>query len=238
MDYHFVACSGARIYNVVSFGQNSELPQLKQGYLDQNTTLVTLSVGGNDARFTDIVTKCFLPMLVNCQASSLDNVNPDNSDAAEGETGRLDEWAPKWLRDQIRPRITAMLKMIHDKAPNAKIVLMGYPKLLSNNGSCLPAIEESEGKWVNTVADTLATEMKGAVDDANSKYGAKSVFSDPRAAFAGKTICGDPESVHGIVISGQSQADNELPQPSMQSFHPKPAGARLYADSLESTLKG
>lgn len=238
MDYHFVACSGARIYNVVSFGQNSELPQLKQGYLDQNTTLVTLSVGGNDARFTDIVTECVLPNLVNCQASSMDNVNPDNGDPVDGDTGRLDEWAPKWLHDQIRPRITAMVKMIHDKAPNAKIVLMGYPKLLEINGSCIPAIEKSEGQWLNTVADTLATEMKGAVDDANSKYGAKSVFSDPRAAFAGKAICGDPESVHGIVMTGRSQADNDVPAPSMQSFHPKPAGARLYADSLESTLKG
>ncbi|MFG2828361.1 hypothetical protein ACGFWI_12990 [Streptomyces sp. NPDC048434] len=107
----------------------------------------------------------------------------------------------------------------------------------ADNGSCIPAIEQSEGQWINTVADTLATEMKGAADDANSKYGAKSVFSDPRAAFAGKAICGDPESVHGIVMTGRSQADNDAPAPSMQSFHPKPAGARLYADSLESTLK-
>ncbi|MBO3681916.1 hypothetical protein [Streptomyces sp. NEAU-YJ-81] len=52
-----------------------------------------------------------------------------------------------------------------------------------------------------------------------------------------KSVCGDPESVHGVVISGQAQADNDLPKPSIQSFHPKPAGARLYADSLEKTLK-
>ncbi|MFE5122952.1 hypothetical protein [Streptomyces sp. NPDC056669] len=114
------------------------------------------------------------------------------------------------------------MKTIHDKAPNAKIVLMGYPRLLEDNGSCVLGMEDVEGKWLNSVADILADEMKGAVDDANSQYKAKAVFSDPRGVFTGKAICGDPESVHGIVISGQAQADNDLPEPSMQSFHPKP----------------
>ncbi|MFI8933320.1 hypothetical protein ACIG3E_37355 [Streptomyces sp. NPDC053474] len=84
------------------------------------------------------------------------------------------------------------------------------------------------------VADTLATEMKGAASDA----GSWAFFSDPRDEFAGKAICGAPETVHGIVMTGRSQADNDPPAPSMQSFHPKPAGARLYADSLEHTLQG
>ncbi|MCG0284077.1 GDSL-type esterase/lipase family protein [Streptomyces sp. PSAA01] len=237
MDYHFIACSGARTFNILNTGRSSELAQLKQGYLDQNTSLVTLSVGGNDARFTDIVKKCVLSTIWNCQAESLDNINPDNGEKTGGDTGRLEEWAPKWLHEQIRPRITATLKTIHDKAPNAEIVLMGYPRLLEDNGSCVLGMENVEGKWLNSVADILADEMKGAVDDANSQYKAKAVFSDPRGVFTGKAICGDPESVHGIVISGQAKADNDLPEPSMQSFHPKPAGARLYADSLEKTLK-
>ncbi|MGW1171089.1 hypothetical protein [Streptomyces sp. NPDC002550] len=59
MDYHFVTCSGARTYNVLDKQQGSgEVPQIQAGYLDDNTTLVTLSIGGNDARFSDIVAKC------------------------------------------------------------------------------------------------------------------------------------------------------------------------------------
>ncbi|WP_372409252.1 SGNH/GDSL hydrolase family protein [Streptomyces luteireticuli] len=244
MDYHFTACSGARLFNIVSRNQNSELAQLKQGYLDQNTTLVTMSIGGNDARFTDIVKKCVMPTLLNCQANDLDNIDPDGGADPGGSTGPLNQWAPKWLHDQIRPRIAAALKMIHDRAPNARIVLMGYPRLLENKGSCVMNMEEVEGTWLNELANTLASEMQGAVDDANSQYRANAVFSDPRDKFAGKAICGDPESVHGIVLSGHAQADNEGPwwlggtAPSMQSFHPKPAGARLYADSLEATLSG
>ncbi|GAA0553675.1 MULTISPECIES: SGNH/GDSL hydrolase family protein [Streptomyces] len=224
MDYHFIACSGARTFNILNTGRSGELAQLKQGYLDQNTSLVTLSVGGNDARFTDIVKKCVLPTIWNCQAESLDNIDPDNGEKTGGDTGGLDEWAPKWLHEQIRPRITATLKTIHDKAPNAEIVLMGYPRLLEDNGSCVLGMEDVEGKWVNSVADILADEMKGAVDDANSQYKAKAVLSDPRGVFTGKAVCGDPESVHGIVISGQAQADNDLPKPSMQFVPPQARG--------------
>ncbi|MFI7409026.1 GDSL-type esterase/lipase family protein [Streptomyces sp. NPDC049627] len=236
MDYHFVACSGARTYNVLKGGQG-EVAQIDAGYLDQNTTLVTISIGGNDARFTDVVKKCVdipVPSLVNCQAASIPNINPDNGEENGGETGRLDEWAPKWLHDAVRPRITALLRTIRSKAENAKIVLMGYPTLLEKDGSCLPALDRVEGQFINKVADVLADEMKGAAADA----GAYAVFSDPRDEFAGKAICGDPESVHGIVMNGRSEADADGPAPSMQSFHPKPAGARLYADSLEHTLRG
>ncbi|WP_369261024.1 SGNH/GDSL hydrolase family protein [Streptomyces sp. R35] len=242
MDYHFIACSGARHYNILRQGQSSELPQIDQGYLDQNTTLVTLNVGGNDARFADIVQECITALTV-CNDNSIDAVDPDTGQKNGESTGSLEDWAPTWLHEQIRPRLAGTLNAIHLKAPNAKIVLMGYPKLLENDGSCIPGIGTEEAPWLNGMADTLATEMQGAVDDANSQYGANAVFSDPRDEFAGKAICGDPEDVNGIVLSGHSKADNRdwnwLPgnvAPSMKSFHPKIAGARLYADSLQNSL--
>ncbi|MFD0417494.1 SGNH/GDSL hydrolase family protein [Streptomyces sp. NPDC127108] len=237
LDYHFVACSGARTYDMLQDGQSSEVPQVDAGYLDQNTSLVTLSIGGNDARFADVITKCIdlpLPSLKNCQAATIGNVDPATGDDLPGNTDRLDKWAPKWLHDSVRPQIVKVLNKVHSKAPNAKVVLMGYPRLLEHDGSCIPSMENTEGQFVNTVADTLADEMKGATSDA----GSWAVFSDPRDEFAGKAICGDPETVHGIVMFGRSQADNDPLAPSMQSFHPKPAGARLYADSLEHTLQG
>ncbi|MER6999322.1 NocE [Streptomyces sp. NPDC000410] len=242
MDYQFVACSGARHYNILRQGQSSELPQIEQGYLDQNTTLVTLSVGGNDARFADIVQECITALTV-CNNNSIDAVDPDTGQKNGQETGPLDQWAPKWLKEQIRPRLAGMLNSIHQKAPNAKIVLMGYPKLLEGSGGCVIGIGTEEAPWLNSMADTLANEMQGAVNDANAQSNANAVFSDPRDEFAGKAICGDPETVHGIVLSGHSQADNRdwdwLPgnvAPSMKSFHPKVTGARLYADSLQHSL--
>ncbi|MFE3187117.1 SGNH/GDSL hydrolase family protein [Streptomyces violascens] len=237
MDYHFVACSGARTYDMLKDGQSSEVPQIDTGYLDQNTSLVTLSVGGNDARFTDIMKKCIdlpVPILTTCPYAELDNVDPTTGKETTGTTGALKDWAPGWLHNGVRPQIVKTLNAIHDRAPSAKVVLTGYPRLVEKKHGCLPGIyEDIENDWIRDLADNLATEMKGATQDA----GPWSVFFDPRDNFDGKAICGAPESIHGIVEQGREQADNDAPAPSMQSFHPKPAGARLYADTLEQTLR-
>ncbi len=75
------------------------------------------------------------------------------------------------------------------------------------------------------------------MSDANQS-GAKAVFADPRNEFEGKTVCGDPEDVNGIVKTGLSKADNfGLTEVGMATFHPKIAGARLYTNVLEQTLK-
>lgn len=65
---------------------------------------------------------------------------------------------------------------------------MGYPRLLEGVGGCVLGIGTEEAPWLNSMADTLAKEMQGAVDDANRLYAAKAVFSDPRDEFAGKAI--------------------------------------------------
>ncbi|GGP31409.1 hypothetical protein GCM10010501_72330 [Streptomyces libani subsp. rufus] len=237
MDYHFVACSGARTFNVLGDGQSGEVGQLAAGYLDQNTTLVTLSIGGNDARFSDIMKKCIDlqdPQLTTCPYSELDNQDPVTGEDAPGTTGNLKDWAPKWLHDTVRPRIVKTLTALHTAAPHAKIVLMGYPRLVEKDRSCFPgAYEDVENVWVRGLADNLASEMAGAVSDA----GTWAVFSDPRTNFDGKAACGNPETIHAIVETGRERADTEAPAASMKTLHPKIAGARIYADTLEQTLK-
>ncbi|MFF9405887.1 hypothetical protein ACF1B0_10180 [Streptomyces anandii] len=239
LDYHFVACSGARTYNMLKDGQNSEVAQIDAGYLDNNTTLVTLSVGGNDARFTDVFNQCVWKAGLDlCQDSSIGNKDPDTGKGAAGDTGPLKDWAPKWLHDQVRPRIVNVLNAIHAAAPHAKIILMGYPELLSAGGQCIPGIGTEEAPWLNSVADLLDGEMKGAAADSATQKGTNVVFADPRSEFQGKTVCGDPEDVNGIVKTGLSHADNSGNlEVGMASFHPKIAGARLYANVLERALK-
>ncbi|WP_392965953.1 SGNH/GDSL hydrolase family protein [Streptomyces sp. LN245] len=236
LDYHFVACSGARTYNMLTVGQSSEVAQLNTGYLDNNTTLVTLAVGGNDARFTDVFTACFANLpLTECMDWSMGNKDPDTGKEVDGQTGPLKDWAPKWLHDTVRPRINTVLTRIHNLAPNARVVLMGYPRMMSGAGGCIDLVDGDENQWLNSVADTLDEEMRNAASDVAST-GANVVFADPRTEFDGKAICGNPETVNGIVQNGRSQADNDSPNPAMASFHPKIAGARLYANVLQQYL--
>ncbi|MER7181148.1 SGNH/GDSL hydrolase family protein [Streptomyces hyaluromycini] len=237
MDYHLIACSGARTYNVLGVPQNNggEVPQIDQGYLDTNTTLVTISIGGNDARFGDIIQKCLLSFGAgNCGDKTFETA------------------VPGIINELVRPDIVKTLMTIHSKAPSAKIVLMGYPPLISDSGSCLRVgigtaqlgLSADSANWLNDTAGTLAAAMQGAVDDVNEQD-VLAWFSNPANSFAGKGVCGNPEQVHGIVKT-LTTSDNPALDWSLlnkyglsaQSFHPKVGGARLYANSLERTMAG
>ncbi|MFE0258219.1 SGNH/GDSL hydrolase family protein [Streptomyces sp. NPDC059010] len=261
MDYHLVACSGARTYNMVHAGivqsNGGEKTQIDKGYLDQNTTLVTVSIGGNDARFSAIIQKCLVAFNGgNCKDKTFEDGDTDN--AVGGRDRKfigqpLEQAAAGIINEIVRPDIAKVLAEIHAKAPNAKIALMGYPPLIEDRGACLSitipgvgqiGLSASSSDWLNSVADTLSAAMQGAVDDAKAK-GAKAWFSNPKQNFAGKAVCGDPESVHGIVKTLVDSDEPATDYPiisnyglSAQSFHPKIGGARLYADSVERTFTG
>ncbi|AWK08550.1 NocE [Streptomyces spongiicola] len=232
MDYHLIACSGARSYNITRTSQNGELPQIDKGYLDENTTLVTISIGGNDAQFADIVQACFKGAgQGSCMTHHFkveDANDPELTAAFKDDFRPMADIAEDVIVDHVTPRIVNSLKAIKAKAPNAKIVLMGYPPLMSDNGSCVPTIDQAEGSWMNSMGNLLNRQM----DKAAASAGA--TFADPTNDFKGKAICGDPETVHGIVLE-MTESDVGVPV-SAQSFHPKISGARLYADALEGVL--
>ncbi|WP_241741006.1 SGNH/GDSL hydrolase family protein [Streptomyces sp. L2] len=258
MDYHLIACSGARTYNVLGVTQKNggEIPQIDQGYLDNNTTLVTISIGGNDARFGDIVQKCLISFGVgNCGdktfgAGDTDPYVNQRDDKFIGQP--LKTAVPGIINEIVRPDIVKTLKEIHINAPDAKVVLMGYPPLISDSGSCLRVgvgaaqlgLSADSTNWLNNTAGTLATAMQAAVDDVNQQ-GQFAWYSNPATDFAGKGVCGDPEQVHGIVKT-LTTSDNPLRDwpilrnygLSAESFHPKIGGARLYANALERVMAG
>ncbi|XEC32690.1 NocE [Streptomyces fradiae] len=247
LDYHLIACSGARTYNVLGQldgggkTEYGELAQLDQGYLDQNTNLVTISIGGNDTLFTPIFQQCILISLM-CQNAEIAVVDADGN-KTDKSSGPLITYVPDRIHNLVRPQIVKTLKAIQARAPQARIVLMGYPPLLENNGQCVPNISMGEGPWLNSVGDLLLQEMDGAAADARAQ-GVKVWFSNPKEAFKGQAICGSPETVHGLV---GDLVESDVPNldidvikvgASAQSFHPKIAGARHYADALEQTLGG
>ncbi|MCC5476067.1 SGNH/GDSL hydrolase family protein [Streptomyces barringtoniae] len=265
MDYHLIACSGARTYNVLpkkvddsalskGESQNGEEPQLDKGYLDQNTTLVTISIGGNDSRFSQIIQKCLLSVgNGSCKGETFDKTDDSVNGRDEQFRGQpLETAVPGLMNQVVRPDITRVLREIHKRAQNAKIVLMGYPPLISDKGSCLNigfsgmaiGLSEASAAWLDDTADTLAAAMQGAADDAKAS-GINVWFSNPKSDFAGKGVCGDPEQVHGIVKTLVKSDEPIKDWPlinqyglSAQSFHPKIGGARLYANALERTMAG
>jgi len=244
MDFHLPACSGAQTeqllpyhsvpatsrprnaFNELGAGQYREVSQIDRGFLDENTTLVTLAIGGNDARFGDVMAECIIfAALIPCPDAKL----PGDSEPAKVVV-------PALITGPVEDSILIAIREVRKKAPNAKIMLMGYPKLMENNGSCVPGIGTAEAPWLNDMGGLLAQHMSEAVVRANAE-GIPTWFSNPIDEFAGKAVCGNPESVHGIVLDKTPGDPQGLLDPSNQSFHPKNNGTTLYADSMNFTLR-
>lgn len=251
LDFQFHACSGAESENVLPYhsvpagepkpenlfgqtgrGQYGEMSQIDKGYLDANTTLVLISMGGNDARFADIVTECvFAAGLQACPDTEL-----------SGESEDMDVTVPRDINGRVRRSLEVMIIEIAKRAPNAKIVLMGYPKLMENNGSCVPGIGSAEAPWLNEMGQVMADMMANLVG--TSEYGLRAAgyqvwHADPIDDFAGQAICGDPETIHGISMD-KTEGDKPsiLDQPvAAASFHPKTTGTTHYRDALQSVLR-
>jgi hypothetical protein len=237
MDYHLIACSGAVTANVLAEDvggfpggqpEYSEPAQLSQGYLNADTTLVTFSIGGNNARFSDVVKQCiYKDAAVNyCQDTTI-----------SGDNAPLRDAEPQRITGPVRDAILTVLIRVHALAPNAKIVLMGYPRLLTGDGSCVEGLFPAETTWLNGMADLLDEQMYATAAEA-TEAAAPTWFSDPRAAFIFQGVCGDPETIHGIVTD-KTPGDEPLPSSptSLQSFHPKISGATNYAKAFNATLR-
>ena len=252
VEHHLIACSGAQTEQLLPYhtvggtkpanswgqtgrGQYGELSQLDKGFLDVDTTLVTFSIGGNDSRFGDVIAECIIfAGLKKCQDAQL-----------PGSSVPAGEEIPELIRGKVEDSIVTVLAEVRKKAPNAKVLLMGYPPLFEGEGQCVPGVGTGEAPWLNEMGDLLLVHMQEAVDRANAAAGTTYVwFSNPSAPFAGQAVCGDPETIHGIVASwNRTAGEATLPssgegaQPSQQSFHPKVDGYAHYATSMNTTLR-
>ncbi len=98
--------------------------------LRADATLVTVGIGGNDAGLVGVAEKC-------AQLGATDPMG----------TSCRDYWAPGG-NDQVaakieetKPKIAAVLQGIHQRSPQARVAIVGYPDVLPKNGeSCWPMV--------------------------------------------------------------------------------------------------
>ena len=112
---------------------------------------------------------------------------------------------------------------------------MGYPPLFENSGSCLLGLSSVEAQWLNAMGDLLLENQASLVRTlANS--GLPVTFADPRQAYAGKGLCGNPETVWRLV-SQKTPGEPSLQPVSTQSFHPKITGHAIFGNVFTATLR-
>jgi lysophospholipase L1-like esterase len=160
----FEACSGATTADVLS-------DQI--GPLGGSTGYVTISVGGNDAGFASVISRCAAPWPVNCDA-----------DIANAQS---------FILTTLPARLDRVYAAIRSRAPAARIAVVGYPRLF-NGRDCNAGtfFSPAEQRRMNQTADLLA-ELE-ASRAALFGFG----FADPRTAFSGHAVCDDAEWINGL----------------------------------------
>jgi len=161
----FRACSGATVADVT----NTQLSALNSG-----TSLVTISVGGNDAGFADVLTECAFPWWA-----------ADCDGAIDG--------AQAYINGTLPGSIDGLYGSIGNLAPSAQVVVVGYPRIfMGEDCNAATFFSPEEEARLNQMADLLNSKLSAAA--AAHGFG----FANPTSAFTGHAVCDDPEWINGL----------------------------------------
>jgi lysophospholipase L1-like esterase len=187
-EFHDVSCSGATTENItgpqsVPLGKNP--PQLDA--LAADTQLVTVSIGGNDIGFADIVTEC----------AKRSPLQPTGSACKDHFTaGGTDQLAQRI--DEAAPKVAAVLDAIDQRSPDARVLVVGYPAILPDEGpGCFPLVPFSPGD----VAYLRGAEKELNAMLADEAAAAGTDFVDTYTPSIGHDACQPPGTkwVEGLV---------------------------------------
>lgn len=152
--FAFVACSGAVTSDVL----NNQVSAVTS-----DTALVTISIGGNDAGFADVMTDC--------------NLGSDSSCVSRNQE------AQNFARTTLPGRLDNVYNQIRGRAPGARVVVLGYPHIYQLNGSCWVGLSETKRAAINQSSDVLASVISGRAAAHGFTY------IDARSSFSGHEIC-------------------------------------------------
>jgi lysophospholipase L1-like esterase len=160
--FSFMACSGAKTTDVL----NNQL-----GTLGASTGLVSITIGGNDAGFSDVMTTCVLQS----DSACLSRIATAKAYVDSTLPGQLDN----------------VYSAIRAKAPSAHVVVLGYPRFYKLGTTCL-GLSETKRSAINGAADYIdAAIAKRAADHGFT-------FGDVRTAFSGHEICSGDSWLHSV----------------------------------------
>jgi lysophospholipase L1-like esterase len=183
--YVSVACSGATTSTVIS-GQLSAL--------SSSTTLISLTVGGNDVGFSSVMETCVLHSTSSCVSAI---------DASEAK-----------MASALPGSLNSVLGDIATDAPNARVVVLGYPDLydLSKSAGCVGLSTTDR-----TDLNAAAAELDGKISSAAAAFG--DFYVNVQPYFAGHEICDSSSWLHSVNVLDLGE-----------SYHPTATG---QADGYE-----
>jgi lysophospholipase L1-like esterase len=207
------SCSGADTSSLAgeqTFGRTPLPPQLDA--LDRDTDLVTLSIGGNDFGV-------FLRLVGGCV--SLAAQDPDGSPCRDAARSEGDLLARTQAR--IEGRLVRAIGEVRRRAPDAQVLVVGYPQLAPARGGCPELLPLASGdlSFAHHVNQALTDNLARAAERTRTTY------VDVWRASRGHDICSDQPWVNGQ----NGVEGGAIP------FHPLPAGQQAVADLVLDALE-
>jgi lysophospholipase L1-like esterase len=170
----FVACSGATTANLLASQVQS---------VTGTTTLVSMTIGGNDIGFADLIYKCTLS---------------DCSAALDGTRANLEGTLGAKL-DQVFTTVRSQA------ASGAKVVALGYPHVFSGSG-CFGTL------GISSTEESKANALSDALDAVIATHAAADgvTYKSAISAFTGHAVCSSSPWLNGLNLfnTGESYHPN------------------------------
>lgn len=244
--YDSVACSGAKIWDVVSTspdysGQEKRVPwkNISSGSLaniynsfspgkiaqyhfveQYQPRNILLSIGGNDMSFASIVSVCVYTPTDTCFDTA------------------VERWGLLKMIYSKKSALTSTYRKLKEASPKSVIYVTGYPQIVAaTKGACSinVQLDPSERSFSRQLVDRINRVIKSAAAEAGVNY------VDVSQSFKNRELCSsDAIAVNGIT-SGDDQIIKEVTVAGHklfeigignESYHPTAFGHRLLAGSV------
>lgn len=204
-----VSCSGAETEDMTN-PQSTKLgtnpPQFDA--LTPDTDLVTVGIGGNDIGFSEIAQECAKRSIRNPFGDPCKDHYGDELDQRIADTA---------------PKIADVLRGIRERAPQAKIVVIGYLRLVPEEHGCWPRVPIARGDI--PFMDQTEENLNGMLAQQARAAGAE--FVDVYADSEGHDMCAG---------SGERWVEGIIPSEPAFPIHPNERGMREVANRALATL--
>lgn len=172
LDLDLQACSGATIDDLLNWQLST---------LDAETDYVTITVGGNDIGFADVISTC---------------AGTNDSECLNAVAG-----ARAIMENDLPAKLASVFGQVQSGAPNATIVVTNYPRLFNGQDDC--------SFWTDFTAQEMielnagASELGDVIAAAAADFGIQVV--DVLAPFGGHAICDSSPWIRNFVLFGDSK---------------------------------
>ncbi|MET9627112.1 SGNH/GDSL hydrolase family protein [Lentzea sp. NPDC006480] len=178
-----ISCGGAQtkdMAGVQSGIPGQSVPQFSA--LKPDTDLVTVSIGGNDIGFSDIILTCAGKSVLDPHGA------PCKANYGDSLAARVNATAAK---------VAAVLAGIKQRSPKAEVVVVGYLRILPPSGGCWPIVPISQGDV--PYLDNVQQQLNGMLGAQAKAAGA--TFVNPYDISLGRDTCAAPwdKWVEGII---------------------------------------